>query len=52
VGDPLKTLVGIIELIPGVGKTLCNILDPVFGSLLLAAEPNAANQFPMQAHAV
>jgi hypothetical protein len=49
VDDILKTLVGIIELIPGVGKTLGSILEPILGSLLIAAEPNAANQFPMQA---
>ena len=46
----LKAVLGVIDIIsPDLGKTLDGILKPVLGSLLLAAEPNAANQFAMQA---
>jgi len=41
---------GVIEIIsPDLGKTVGGILKPVLGGLLLAAEPNTANQFAMQA---
>jgi len=48
---------GVIDIVsPDLGKTLDGILKPilgglkpVLGGLLLATEPNAANQFPMQA---
>ena len=46
----LKAVLGVIDIIsPELGKTIGGILGPVLGSLLLAAEPNAANQFAMQA---
>jgi hypothetical protein len=46
----LNAVLGVIDIIsPDLGKTLDGILKPVLGSLLLAAEPNSANQFAMQA---
>ena len=49
----LGAVLGVIDLIsPELGKTLDGVLKPVLKpvlGLLLAAEPNAANQFAMQA---
>jgi hypothetical protein len=46
----LKAVLGVIDIVsPGLSKTLDGVLNPVLGSLLLAAEPNGANQFAMQA---
>ena len=50
IGGLLGAVFGVIDILaPGVGKTLDGILNPVLGSLLLAAESNGANQFAMLA---
>ena len=47
----LGALLGVLDLTsPDLGKTLDGVLEPVPG-LLLAAEPDSANQFAMQASA-
>ena len=49
----LSAVLGVIDIIsPGLGKTLDGVLKPVLGSLLLATEPNGANQFAMQASTI
>ena len=46
----LNVIIGVIDIIsPELGKTVDGLLKPVLGGLLLAAEPNAANQFAMKA---
>jgi len=46
----LKAILGVIDLVsPDLGKTLNGVLGPILGGLQLAAVPNAANQFAMQA---